>query len=42
VAADDADEVHRLQKKVHRLEKKRKAARQELKAARTAYAPCLL
>ena len=26
-AADEADEVHRLQKKVHRLEKKRKAAR---------------
>lgn len=42
VAADDADEVHRLQKKVHRLEKKRKAARKELKAARAAYAPCLL
>ena len=41
VAADDADQVHRLQKKVHRLEKKRKAARKELKAARTAYAPCL-
>ena len=41
VAADDADEVHRLQKKVHRLEKKRKAARKELKAARTASAPCL-
>ena len=41
VAADDADEVHRLQKKVHRLEKKRKAARKELKAARAAYAPCL-
>jgi hypothetical protein len=41
VAADDADEAHRLQKKVHRLEKKRKAARKELKAARSAYAPCL-
>jgi hypothetical protein len=42
VAADDADEVHRLHKKVHRLEKKRKATRKELKAARAAYAPCLL
>ena len=42
VAADDADEVQRLQKKVHRLEKKRKAARKELKAALSAYAPCLL
>ena len=41
VAAGDADEVHRLQKKAHRLEKKRKAARKELKAARAAYAPCL-
>ena len=41
-AADEADEVHRLQKKVHRLEKKRKPARKELKAARAAYAPCLL
>ena len=34
VAADDADEVHRLQKKVHRLEKKRKAARKELEGTR--------
>jgi len=41
VAADDADEVARLQKKVHRLEKRRKAARKELKVARAAYAPCL-
>jgi hypothetical protein len=41
VAADDADEAHRLQKKVHRLEKKRKVARKELKVARSAYAPCL-
>ena len=41
VADDDADQVHRLQKKVHRLEKKRKAARKELKVARAAYAPCL-
>ena len=41
VAADDADEVHRLQQKVHRLEKKGKAVRKELKAARAAYAPCL-
>ncbi len=41
MADDDADQVHRLQKKVHRLEKKRKAARKELKVARAAYAPCL-
>jgi hypothetical protein len=41
VAAEDADEVHRLQKKVHRLEKRRKAARKERKVARAAYAPCL-